>query len=1762
MYWIDYQSFITRNTSSSTASNLSYDSNITSQILGSGNGSTGPTGSFNTSQIIDAICEGPIQGWPVPGDPLKFVYLDGTPVKSYNSTINTGNLRFEFKNGAGNQTPLSNYTVIGSAKAPQWQAEIDDINKGGGSGSIIQQVQIRDDSDGAYPIVEAVAFTFTFPEGIFRYKTSGGRSTTPIGIRIEVNPKANGSGTWIKRIETYRELEVTSGGFDWTFIVELPPGWATPSPIQNYASPALTVDDIIQFRISKYNTDYTNDRAHSKVFLKSFTIYTRNQYSYPYTALTGLTIDSKNFDGSIPKRNYELKLLKVKVPSNYSIETDPKTGLIKERNYSGQWDGTFKEGYWTDNPVWCFYDLVTNSRYGLGKYIDSSLLNKWRLYEIAKYCDAVVADTRPTYPNSGLSVPANSYTYSELSGLGGVPAAAGTSGASVIKEPRFTCNVFISSREEAFSVVQRMASLFRAITFFQSGTLEVIQDRPATPTYLYNNTNVIDGIFSYSSSGAKARHTVAIVKWIDPDDLYSEKLEYVEDYDGIARYGYREIEIDGFGCTSRGQARRLGRHILITEKFELETISFRVGMEGGTVTPGSLIKIKDSYRQTYRAAGRIVSATSSSITIDNPIKVPTNASPVALWIQTSSARNEVIDTNSTAILKPRLDSYSITVPAFSPGVSILSPTVAISPIPVAGNIWGLSYTEPGDVENTSVYKVLSVVENGPFEYEITALQHYSAKYDEIEQYAPIPAYRPNPLKLFIPPPSEGFISSKFNGSTHDLTVTWRSDRYISGTKYKVEIISSNESRVLTTGTTDTTYTYPNASSGTYYFRVYTLSSVSSETSTPLLIGPFKVKEVMPQNNFDAFNQTQFSSDYITNTWPDDVFPNDPIKYELWRAPSNNLRTLAVSPVRSIQSIDYATNKITLTGFDQTSIASPDLYSAEVSILPYTRYKAVDVNLNGFSPATSPGRIVLDTSERPSISVGDKIVNSTRSTTTNVAAITQSLSIQNRWVSRITVAPAVTSQAAGDLLYSFKGVMGVSLNETRPSGVIKQKTFRLDSPSSTTTLRVVSPDTFENVLVGDIMVNRTRRIASVVSTIVSPLAITVSPAITGQVAGDTIAYYQASVREARKLNDYSIDWLNVAYGGDAINVLDYDDSTSIPESNNSIMANISKGYCAEVIDSSLNPGGVLKIVTYPNGMSPAISDGDLVVFFRKNEVYTSSVATHIHPTAAVAAVGTSPGGVTATGLFTTAKTGDIVVNATRNNSGVILSKISNNQVTLAGSGIANLAITGQTTGDVVFVVPGSTMTSFVEDLSYTHPTVYTTTTGTTTSTAIVSPSIFTPSPTTSYLLYNMTRNAYASVSPNTATRVTVSPAITGQTVGDSIFLFLPANITTTTVTAPDGAFNYARPGDIFYNVTRDTMATIKDVVSLTGLLDKKLDRLVLSTPIAGQTAGDEFRIIQGFFNAAIKSKQDNGTNDILELETVVNLEVGDEVRIYQYNATKVGTTAGNTITDTGLNFSTTYYYWMRPVSARFPFIGGIWKPSRTTGDSATTTAISQGNYDSSNDNNGSPIIPDAVTPIAPFIDLPPGGRNPDSTANIRLYWEWTGKPASIDGFSIYFWSSNSTTDVGSPVGDDNSDYVRATTGYTALVNPRITIASISPGNPNASSTTITTTIPHNISNGDKIRITAASPMANINNVTHGSFYTASGVTSNTLIVSPVSTPTGTYTANTGTVTSCEYVYQINNLTANYYYNAWIQPYRMVNTNTSENGVILGSPKKLY
>ena len=298
--------------------------------------------------------------------------------------------------------------------------------------------------------------------------------------------------------------------------------------------------------------------------------------AYPNSAVIRQRFNAEYFN-SIPSRSVDVRLLRVRVPSNYN----PIKKTYDESQ--GPWDGTWKtQKYWTDNPAWCFLDMITNDRYGLGRYVPLDGFDKWTLYKIAQYCDVIVPD-----------------------GAGGM-------------EPRLTLNTIITSREDAFKVINDMASVFRGLLYYAAGQIYAIQDSKKDPIYTFTNANAQDGNFTYSNKSRKERYNVGIIRYNDKTNFYKPAIEYVEDLGGIRANGVREQEVTAFGCTSRGQAIRLGKWLVYTNNLEIENVSFKAGVEASYLRPGDTISISDSNRNPFRWGGRTIVISGADTTTNTP----------------------------------------------------------------------------------------------------------------------------------------------------------------------------------------------------------------------------------------------------------------------------------------------------------------------------------------------------------------------------------------------------------------------------------------------------------------------------------------------------------------------------------------------------------------------------------------------------------------------------------------------------------------------------------------------------------------------------------------------------------------------------------------------------------------------------------------------------------------------------------------------------------------------------------------------------------------------------------------------------------------------------------------------------------------------------------------------------------------------------------------------------------------------------------------
>lgn len=400
------------------------------------------------------------------------------------------------------------------------------------------------------------------------------------------------------------------------------------------------------------NTDSVSNATHWVSYVESIDA----KFNYPNSVVVGLEIDSAQFGGKIPTRTYLNKWTQIKVPNNY----DPIT-----RTYDGIWLGEFKTA-WSNNPAWVFYDLATDKRYGLGDRLGEFGCDKWSLYQIAKFCDQIVPD-----------------------GFGG-------------EEPRFTCNAYISEPSDAKALLDDLASVFRGIAVWDGQQVMALQDAKKDPVATYTNANVADGLFGYQGAGQKTIFTAAHVKYNDKTDGYATKTEYVANDDAIKRYGLNVKQITAFGCTSRGQAARVGKWLIETSISEQQMVSFKVGREGIRHLPFDIIEIADNDYAGDMIAGRVRSVTGKTITTDRKM------SDIRSIRYYANGQSKTVAVQSVAGTK-----------------------ITLADIPVGIEQLGVFNATKTDVK-PRLFRALSIKEDGDT-YTISAVQHDANKEAVVDQ---------------------------------------------------------------------------------------------------------------------------------------------------------------------------------------------------------------------------------------------------------------------------------------------------------------------------------------------------------------------------------------------------------------------------------------------------------------------------------------------------------------------------------------------------------------------------------------------------------------------------------------------------------------------------------------------------------------------------------------------------------------------------------------------------------------------------------------------------------------------------------------------------------------------------------------------------------------------------------------------------------------------------------------------------------------------
>jgi predicted phage tail protein len=712
---------------------------------GGGGGGT-PTEADDTLQstqfanVLDVISEGEIGGLE---DGNKSIFLDDTPIQAADGTNNFEGFSVVTRVGTQAQTHLPGPFNTTERETSVGVEVVKDT-------SVTRSITDTD--------VDRLRVTLTIP-ALQVLEDDGDVVGNSVQIKIQI--------------------QYNSGGYN-DVITDTISGKSSNRYQRDYLV-NLTGSFPVDVRMVRVSADETSQKRASTTIFQSFTEIIDDKFRYPNSALVGLRFDARQFS-NIPSRKYLIRGIKVKIPSNATVDTTTHLGRL---TYSGIWDGTFQAATWTNDPAWCLYDLLISERYGAG--VPESTLDKYDFFAISQYCNALVND-----------------------GAGGL-------------EPRFSLNMLINSRDEVYNVIQQMTAIFRGIAYYGAGTLQLLQDKPSDPQYLLSPSNVVDGIFQYQGTSQKARHTVVVVAWQSYDTRGDVEYEYVEDHDAVAKYGIIKKDIKAIGCYSQGQANRIGKWTLLSEQNLTETIQFSVAIESGIILrPGMVIDVADPVRAGARRSGRVKSATTTQITTDS-----------SSGLTTSLAANN--NPKLSVMLSTGLvEQKDVPVGGITPlanGTAEIDVTTAFSEAPAAGSV----FLFQNDDVKSQQFRVVSVAEAGEGIYGVSAVAYNSTIYDAVESDVELTDRDISNLSL-IPNPvdsvsTEEFLYEEANGVFVGASVSWNHDR-VNVSEFRVQYRIDNDNwQALNTASPSVTLR--NLRAGRLYVQIQAKNSLNKGSQITL-----------------------------------------------------------------------------------------------------------------------------------------------------------------------------------------------------------------------------------------------------------------------------------------------------------------------------------------------------------------------------------------------------------------------------------------------------------------------------------------------------------------------------------------------------------------------------------------------------------------------------------------------------------------------------------------------------------------------------------------------------------------------------------------------------------------------------------------------------------------------------------------------------------------------------------------------------------------
>jgi len=715
--------------------------------------------------LIDLVSEGEIEGFATASKEgrtkgttaylnaaKKDIFLDNTPIlQASANSANPSNSQFNHKDvGFDVRFGTGNQPKMKGVKGSSSLFNVGVEVKKGNTNAVTRQLTNNTELD-------AVRVTVTVP-ALQRQKDDGDIVGSKITLKIQIQ---NNGGGFVTKF-TDNIVGRTADAYNRDYRINL--------------SGAHPID----VRVIKTSDDST-DKISRDLIWQSYSELIDDSNRYLDSAYTKLRLDSEFFT-RIPARKFRIRGVKVRIPGagasgSGTPTVDLQTGRVVYPN-GYIFNGVMGAAQWTTCPALILLDLLTNTRYGLGNHIVDSNLDLFSFITASKFSNELVDD-----------------------GFGG-------------KEARFACNINIQTSVEAFTVINTLSGIMRCMPIWAQGALQLTQDSPKDPSYLFTMANVGPEGFSYTGSSLKTRATVVAVSYFNMDtrDLDFEEVEAETAYKN--KYGHNLKRVKALGCTSRGQARRFAKAILFAEQRETEVVTFSASMESGIVVrPGTIISIADPARAGVRRAGRISSATTTQITVDDSDSTDLS--------DQNNPKLSVIMPNGT------VETKNVTVISGK----VITLASALTQAPNSNSVWMLE----NDSINSQQFRVMSVEERDGINYGISALAYVKEKYDFIEEGEQLTPQVISNLNLPKPPPqglsAEEVIVLINNQPVSKLLLRWQP---VDGASNYMVNYRFEDNNIVSTIVSSPDFEIVNSQVGAYEVSVFTLNAAlkaSAEATT-------------------------------------------------------------------------------------------------------------------------------------------------------------------------------------------------------------------------------------------------------------------------------------------------------------------------------------------------------------------------------------------------------------------------------------------------------------------------------------------------------------------------------------------------------------------------------------------------------------------------------------------------------------------------------------------------------------------------------------------------------------------------------------------------------------------------------------------------------------------------------------------------------------------------------------------------------------------